>query len=200
MASFDRESALSYLAERHLLTKSPEKYSTSYVVRLARKFQQQEQAGHEPSRTEARGHARASVEHIAKDGHRLNQYRIMRPPLKGYTPSQLQDIAPDAFTKLLAKGRGLDHSDLKNLYNRTPKHLENFMVAITGIGQDSKEPSKSADPRDIHTYSFASDREQIASWLEDNTDADISDFARDISGLEWDGVYGISFVYPESMN
>lgn len=181
---FTRQGAIEYLAERGLLTRSPESYKgKQYLQRLAGSFRRQEQEGIDIStpeavkeaRQEARGHARARVEHLEKAGHRLEQYRIEKPPR-----------------------RDLDMNDLRNLLTRTKKRGDKLTLVIHGVVEDS-DPSKRAGGPKEETYPFHAKWGKISEYVKDNPNADILKFAEDVTGLKWESVESISFAYGEGL-
>ncbi len=225
-----RESALEYLSHRKLLTKPADSYTTPYLKRLAGSARTQEQAGQEFSRAKARGKQRkeekpqggvlkkerrqiAPIEYYPRDRskHQIEQWRVMRPPFKRKTPTQLQEMDKTRFNELYETGRDLDHADIQRLYDRTPggkKSLlplkEKIYVGITGIGYtlNAEEGGEGAiEPGNIITRAFAVTRKGIATWLTEAPKHDhdsIINFAEDFSGTDWSVIVGISFGYPES--
>ncbi len=61
-SSFTREQALDFLAQRGLLTKAREEYTTAYAKRLASTYRRGEASGKSTSRAAARGHR--TTEHV----------------------------------------------------------------------------------------------------------------------------------------
>lgn len=172
--AWTRESAIEYLSEQHLLTKSPEEYTTPYLKRLASSARKAEREGREFTRQEARGHARARVEHLERDPkkHHIEQYRIEAKP-----------------------GQDITVPDLKNLTNKTKNLRDNLLLMIKGIVEDS-DPKNANEEKKEQTYSFHARHQDIRAWLKANPDGDITQFAYEATGLEWSSVSMVSFGYP----
>lgn len=174
--AWTRESAIDYLAEQKLLTKSPEEYTTPYLKRLASSARKAEQQGREFTRQEARGHARAKIEHIEKDPkkHHIDQYIIRSKP-----------------------GQDLTIPDLKNLVKKTKDQPDRIKMAIRGVVYDSDPKNANKEP-EVQTYSFNVRHQDVRAWLKENPKGDILQFAFDATGLVWLSVSMVSFGYPES--
>lgn len=175
-AKWTRESAIEYLAERHLLTKSPSEYTTPYVKRLASSAQKAEREGREFTRQEARGHARSKVEHLGKEGHRLDQYRITRPP-----------------------HRDLDMKDLANLLAKTKNLPDRLILVIKGVVQDSPTRRGENSQAKEQVHSFREKWSKINAYVKRNPNTDILKFAEDATGEVWESVESISFAYSEDL-
>jgi len=177
-ARWTRETALTYLANNPDFTpaKPLSEYSTPYLKRTASAFQDAELAGRAaPSTTERRGHARAPVEHLEKEGHRLNQYRVLTP-----------------------LDRELDKADLQNLYRRASKGAgksggDEVLIVLTGVVEYIPVKGSVPDNR-IQTVSFWSDMDSLKEMIAEMTD--ILSFAEDVSGLKWEEVLAVSFAFP----
>lgn len=177
---WSRESALEYLAGNPNFTpnKPLEEYKTPYLKRTASALQDAELAGRRaPTTAERRGHARAKVEHLPKEGHRLDQYRVLTPP-----------------------ERELEQADVQNLYRRAKRGAgksdeDEVMIAITGVV--NYIPVRGSVPaNNIQTLSFWSDMESLQEMIKDMSD--IYSFAEDVSGLKWEEVLSISFAFPNN--
>ncbi len=169
-----RESAISYLAERKLLTKAPSEYTTPYLKRLAGASRSAEQEGKGFKRSEARGHARAKVEGQERDtkAHKLEQYKIEARP-----------------------GQELDLKDVKNLLNKTKGKPDNLLLIIRGVVETS-DPNQSGGEPQEETYSTAIRHQDVKKWLKENPKGDMLQFAYDAFGLVWNSVSLVAFAYP----
>lgn len=180
-ARWTRESAINYLANNPDFTPTKPftgegSYSTPYLKRAASAYQDAEQAGRRaPTTQERRGHARAKPEHLPKEGHRLDQYRVLTPP-----------------------DRDLEQADLLNLYRRAKRGAakslsDEVMVAITGVV--NYIPVRGSIPaNNIQTLSFWTDMESLQEMIKDMED--IFQFAEEISGLQWEEILAVSFAFP----
>ena len=173
--SWTRDSAIEYLAERKLLTKSPDQYTTPYLKRLAGAARNAEQEGKGFTRKEARGHARATVRHQERDtkAHKLEQYSIKAEP-----------------------GQELDIKDLKNLVNKTKGKRDDLLLVIRGV-VESSDPNQAGKPAQQETYTTSMRHADIRKWLKDNPKGDVLQFAYDAFGLVWESVSLIGFAYPQ---
>lgn len=173
-----RQTALEYLASNPNFTpaKPLEQYSTSELKRKASIYQDAELAGRRaPTTAEARGHARLPIEHLAKEGHRLEQYRVTATPE--------QDIVK---------------ADLLLLFKRTKHKSEDVLVVITGVVE--YKPIRGSVPgNQIQSLSFWTDRASLSNKEKDgmiDTMDDILDFANNMTFLQWEEVLSVSFAYP----
>jgi hypothetical protein len=175
---FTREDAIAYLAERKLLTKTPDSYTTPYLKRLASSARKAERENREFTREEARGHARARVDHLEKDGHRLDQYKIEKPPK-----------------------RDLDMRDMANLLAKTKKRPDRLILVIKGEVEDSPtgKGQRADTSTHVETYSFHEKWSKINAYVKNNPNASITEFAEDATGLKWESVLSISFAYSEDL-
>lgn len=153
--------------------------SPTYVHRLAQSLRKQQQAGKTPSRTELRGHARAPVEHLTKQGHRLEQWQIRQPP-----------------------DRPLDGRDFANLVRKAPKPKRDYLVVIHGLV--SKYPNEvfvegATIEKTVSVHIVKPTIQKWATFLKDKDDPltllqVISSFT---PGMEWVELFSVGFAYPE---
>lgn len=174
-----RNTAIEYLASNpnFIPNKPLSEYTDAYLKRTASKYQDAERSGRAaPTRAEIRGHARATVEHLAadKEHHILDQYRLFAP-----------------------KNREIDQADLENLFKRAKrgrKLTDEVLVIITGVGIASPRFREKYKADEVHTYSYSMNLRNLKLTIDDLPD--IFDFVADVSQLEWEEVHAISFAFP----
>ena len=156
---FDRESATNYLAERHLLTKSPKEYTTPYLIRLATAARTQEQAGKEFSRVAARGHAREPLVHLPAKGHRYEQWQLRNP---NYFDPQAAALDAVDVRRLTKKG-GADTNGI-------------YTYVFKGVTKDPSPTDPKWEPDKPSTYSFNVNKASVNRWLKENKNGTALEF------------------------
>jgi hypothetical protein len=147
----------------------------AYASRLASGVRRAEQAGKAaPTRTALRGHARAPLEHLPKQGHRIEQMTVQGP----------QNMA-----------------DLNHLLNRAkkPGPKKPYVFVIKGLV--SKYPHATIGEAGLpKTITRKREAKGERDYIRENRQGDYAELLQWanslLEGSEWIAIYSISVAYP----